>query len=130
MHAIKTFCIDRASTRQSLKICKEAGLMAKQGYDIVIFAEGTRSKNGKVAPFKAALQSIVHYGEIETVLITMHNTTNPLRWRWFTYPKERVNIKVFEPLPYSYYLENRKEFSVLTHDMIADQLEIFKSEVK
>ena len=129
MKAIKTICIDRESARQSLKCCKEAGLLAKKGVDIVLFAEGTRSKDGNVAPFKAALPSIVHYSEAETVLLTMYQANYPLKWRWITYPKEKVYIKVFEPLPYSYYLENRKEFNVLTHDMVAGQLEKFKSEV-
>ena len=107
------FCefIDREDVRQSLKVCKEAGKLIQEGKDIVIFAEGTRSKDGNVAPFKAALSSIVTYSKGETVLVCMHNTEYPLKWKWITYPKVRVNVKFFEPLSFDYFMSNRKNFS-------------------
>ena len=128
MKAIDTLCIDRENIRQSLKVCKKAGELAKQGYDIVLYAEGHRSKDGKVGEFKAALSPIIQYSESEVVLITVHNTPAPLKFRWFTYPKEYVNIKVFEPLSYSYFLENKKDFTTITQKMVSDQFEKFKSE--
>lgn len=129
LKAIDTLCIDRKDIRQSLKICRQAGLLANQGNDIVIFAEGTRSKDGNVAPFKAALPTIIHYSQTETVLVCMYDTKNPLKWRWFKYPKENVYLHFFEPLSYNYYLENRKQFNVVTRDLIQNQLEKYKREV-
>ena len=126
--AIDTLFIDRDDVRQSLRVCKEAGKLVKAGNDVVIFAEGTRSKDGNVAPFKAALPTIVHYSESETVLVCMHHSEKPLKWRWVSYPKENVNIKFFDPLPYSFYLENRKSFNELTRNMIQSQLEEFRKE--
>lgn len=126
MKAIDTICIDRESVKQSLKVCKDAGIKVKEGHDIVLYAEGTRSKDGNVAPFKAALPTIVHYCESDIVLVCIHNSKEPLKFRVITYPKEYVNIKFFNPLPYTYYLENRKEFSVLTHDLIQEQVDIYK----
>ncbi len=124
--AIDVLFIDREDVRQSLKVCKEAGQLIQSGKDIVIFAEGTRSKDGNVAPFKAALPTLVHYSESEVVLVCIHNTKNPLKFRWIAYKKENVNIKFFEPLPYSYYLENRKEFCVITRDLVQQQLDEFR----
>ena len=126
--ALDTLFIDRDDLRQSLKLCKEAGKLAKAGNDIVLFAEGTRSKDGNIGPFKAALGALVQYGEVEQVLVTMHDTTKPLKWRWISYPKERVSLKFFEPLPYSFFLENRKEYTNLTRNMIVKQYEEFKKE--
>lgn len=128
MKALDTLCIDRESARQSLKICKEAGELVQQGTDIIIYAEGTRSKDGNVAEFKAATSAIVQYAKSEIVLITTHNTKKPLSFRWFTYPKEYVNIKYFEPLPYEFFLQHRKDFAVVTRQMISDQLDEFKKE--
>lgn len=128
--AIDVLFIDREDVRQSLKVCKEAGLKIQAGNDIVIFAEGTRSKDGNVAPFKAALSSIVSYSKGETVLVCMHNTEYPLKWKWITYPRVPVNVKFFEPLPYEFYLENRKKFAEITRDMVQEQLEAFRKESK
>lgn len=124
--ALDTLFIDRNDVRQSLRICKEAGNLIKNGYDVVLFAEGTRSKNGEVGQFKAALSPLVQYSESEQVLVSMHDTTKPLKWRWFSYPKESINIKYFEPLPYSYFKENKKEYNDLTRNMIAEQYKKFK----
>jgi 1-acyl-sn-glycerol-3-phosphate acyltransferase len=44
--------IDRENSRQALKDLKEAGEKLKTGRSVVIFHEGTRSKTGKVGPFK------------------------------------------------------------------------------
>lgn len=126
LKAIDTLCIDRKDARQSLKVCKQAGIYAKNGYDVVIFAEGTRSKDGNVGAFKAALPSIIHYSEVQTILVCMHNTKKPLSWHWIKYPKEKVNIRFFKPLSYDFYLQNKKEFNVITHDIIQKQLDYFK----
>ena len=126
--AIETLFIDRENVRQSLKVCKQAGEYIQNGSDVVIFAEGTRSKDGNVAPFKAALSSIASYSKGETVLVTMHNTEYPLKWKWFTYPKVRVNVKFFEPLDYQFYLDNRKQFAEITRDMVQNQLDEFRKE--
>lgn len=126
--ATETLFIDREDVRQSLRICKEAGRLAKKGHNIVIFAEGTRSKDGNVAEFKAALPVIIHYSEVSTYLICMHHTHFPLKFRLLTYPKEYVNIMFFEPLTYDFYLENKKEFNHITRNMIQNQLEVFRKE--
>ncbi len=128
LKAIDTLCIDREDIRQSLRICKEAGKLAKSGHDIVIFAEGTRSKDGNVAPFKAALPTIIHYSEVDTILICMHNTQKPLSWHFLCYPKERVNIHFFEPLSYDFYLQNKKEFNNITRNMIQNQIVEYRKE--
>lgn len=125
--AIDSLFIDRKDARQSLRVCKQAGLLAKENnLDVVIFAEGTRSKNGNVAPFKAAFPTIIHYGEVETVLLCIYNSTAPLKFNIFKYPKANVKIKVFKPLSYQFYKVNKKEYNNITHDIIAKQLEKFQ----
>ena len=66
------------------------------------------------------------FGKSDVVLDCIHDSKVPLKFRVITYPKEHVNIKFFKPLPYTYYLENRKEFSILTHDLIQEQIDIYK----
>ena len=116
--------------KNQLVLCKVFDRLIQEGKDIVIFAEGTRSKDGNVAPFKAALSSIVTYSKGETVLVCMHNTEYPLKWKWITYPKVRVNVKFFEPLSFDYFMSNRKNFPELTRGMVQYQLEEFRKESK
>lgn len=61
--ATKSFCIDRSSIKQSLKIFNSVADEVKNGRNYVIFPEGTRSKDGNTmgefhaAAFKCALKS-------------------------------------------------------------------------
>ena len=66
------------------------------------------------------------YSKGEFVLLCMHNTEYPLKWKWITYPKVKVNVKFFEPLGYDYFMSNRKHFAELTRDMVQNQLDEFR----
>jgi 1-acyl-sn-glycerol-3-phosphate acyltransferase len=45
--------LDRKDTKQGLKIILKAIDYVKEGISIFVFPEGTRSKDGKMIPFKA-----------------------------------------------------------------------------
>jgi len=128
LKAIDCLTIDRKDLKQSLRVSKDAGLLVKDGHNVVIFAEGTRSKDGNVAPFKAAFPTIVHYSQNKTVLITIYNSKAALKFRFFAYPKNIISINIFDPLPYEFYLSHKKEFNEITHKMVSDKLEEFKNE--
>ena len=61
--ATKTFCIDRNSVKQSLKVFNSVTDEVKSGKSYVIFPEGTRSKNGNemlefhAAAFRCAIKA-------------------------------------------------------------------------
>ncbi len=126
LKAMEGLAIDRKDLKQSLKICKQAGELANKGYDIVLFPEGTRSKDGNVAPFKAALQSMVFYSKVETIMLCLYNTKKPFAFHFFVYPKIDIYVNVFEPLSYNYFLENRKDFANITRDIIQKQVNAFQ----
>lgn len=126
LNAIDGLYIDRKDVKQSLRICKQAGLLANSGYDVVIFAEGTRSKDGNVAEFKAALPSILHYAKCETYLICFHNSHAPLSFHILSYPNEIVHLTFFEPLSFEYFLENKKEFNQIARNTIQQRLDQYR----
>ncbi|SHK04402.1 lysophospholipid acyltransferase family protein [Paramaledivibacter caminithermalis] len=52
MKTLKCIFINRDDVRQSLRAIKEGIKLLKAGYSLVIFPEGTRSKDGKLREFK------------------------------------------------------------------------------
>ena len=49
---LKVISIDRSNRDQSIKGIQQAEKLIQSGYHVVILPEGTRTKNGKLGPFK------------------------------------------------------------------------------
>ena len=127
LKAVGCLSIDRHDLKQSLHISKEAGQLVNEGKNVVIFAEGTRNKEGKVAKFKAAFPTIVHYSKKDTVLICLENTNKVMKYRPL-YPKTDVRVYIFKPISYEFYKEHKKDFNDITQKMVSDKLEELKNE--
>lgn len=128
-NCIDTLYIDRNDVRQSIKICKQAAELAlNENRDIVLFPEGTRSKDGRVHEFRSALISLVSNSKVEVVMVCLYNSKGPLKFRFIKYPKEYVKVKVFEPLSYEYFLENKKTFAEYTRNAIQEQYDLYDKE--
>lgn len=125
--AIDTYFIDRNDARQSLKVLKEAAMKAKnENCDLVLFPEGTRSKDLHVHEFKSALNNLTFQAKVEVVRVALGNTIQTLKWgKYKPYP---VYVKVFEPLSYDYYLEHKNDFIKICQETIAQQVELFLKE--
>lgn len=120
--AVDVLFIDRKDVRQSLRICKEAGTWISKGYDVLVFPEGTRSKDGNVHEFKAALSSIVHYAHSKIVPVCMYNTNRALSFYWFKYPIINLYLFVLPTIPYEQYIEHKKEINEHLQKMIQTKL--------
>lgn len=127
--AIDVLYIDRNDPRQSIKVLKEAADLAyNQKMDVVLFPEGTRSKDLIVHEFKSALNNLVLNAKSEIVLIAIHNTTQTFKFK-AKYKKYPVYVKIFNPMSYQYFLDNKKDFSKISQELISQQVEIFKKEL-
>lgn len=74
MKAIGSLFLDRSSIRQSMQVILEGIEMLKNGHTLVIFPEGTRSKDGLVDEFKkGSLQLAVKSG-VPVVPVTIDGT--------------------------------------------------------
>ncbi len=89
--------IDRKSVRSSIKAILDGVANVKKGIPMLIFPEGTRSKNGEVATFKAGSFNLATRSGAVIVPIALDGTRTSLesRRRWHT----QVRVSIGKPIP-------------------------------
>lgn len=74
MREIHCVFMDRSNIRESVKSINEGVENLKNGYSMVIFPEGTRSKDGKLGEFKKGSMKLGIKGEVPIVPVTIDGT--------------------------------------------------------
>lgn len=115
---MKGYLLDREDVRQAMTIIANVSEEVKKGRNYVIFAEGTRSKNGneiqdfKGGSFKAATKAkcpIVPVALIDSFKPFDTNTISPVT----------VQVHFLEPINYDEYKDMKtKEIAMLVHNRI------------
>ena len=115
---MKGYLLDREDVRQAMTIIANVSEEVKKGRNYVIFAEGTRSKNGneiqdfKGGRFKAATKAkcpIVPVALIDSFKPFDTNTVSPVT----------VQVHFLEPVNYDEYKDMKtKEIAMLVHNRI------------
>jgi 1-acyl-sn-glycerol-3-phosphate acyltransferase len=92
--------IDRQNPREALKAIEEAVARIKEGANVLIFPEGTRSADGKLLPFMKGAFSLAGRAGVPVVPLAIVGT-NALQPRGAAVPKSkgRVVIVVGRPIP-------------------------------
>ncbi len=87
--------IDRTDVKSQMKALKNLVQTVKDGFNAIIFPEGTRSRDGKLNEFKSGSFRIVQKAKCKIVPVTFFNNHLVARH------KEKVcNIKIGEPIEY------------------------------
>lgn len=119
---LKAQYIDREDIRQSMKVIKQMTNEVKEGRNYVIFAEGTRSKNGNITnefkggSFKSATNAKCPI--IPVALVDSYKVfdTNSIK-------KQEVSIYYLEPLYYEEYKELKtSEIAELVREKIQNKI--------
>lgn len=66
--------IDRESPREGLKAINDAAQKIRKGLNILIFPEGTRSKDGKLLPFKKGVFSLALRAGVPVIPVGINGT--------------------------------------------------------
>jgi len=74
MRGARYIAIDRADSRKALKSMKEAAQRVRKGASVLIFPEGTRSKDGRLQPFKKGGFHLALMSGCDLVPIAIHNS--------------------------------------------------------
>lgn len=89
--------IDRDNAREALKALAAAAELIKNGRNVLIFPEGTRSKTGEIGEFKNGAYKIVEKTRCKVIPILIDGTRHALEETGEIVPTD-VRVKVFPPI--------------------------------
>ncbi len=123
MELMDCIYIDRDNAREALKSLSAAADLIKDGRNVLIFPEGTRSKTGEIGEFKNGVYKIIEKAKCKVVPILIDGTRNAYEETGNIKPAN-VTVKVL--LPIETKDMNRKEIKGLSGEirkLMAKELE-------
>jgi len=99
MTHMKCVFMDRSDIRQSLKVINQAADYLKEGYSMVIFPEGSRSKGETLGEFKPGSLKLAVKAEVPIVPITIRGSYKILEQNGFMIKPAHVEISILDPIP-------------------------------
>ena len=101
-HSMDAYAIDREDIRQSMGVINRVAEDVKNGKNFLIFAEGTRSKQGnKPQEFKGGSFKSAYKAKCPIVPVALMNAFIPFDGN--TIEKVTVKVIYLEPIPYEEY---------------------------
>lgn len=91
--------MDRSDIRQSLKVINQAADHLKEGYSMVIFPEGTRSKSETLGEFKPGSLKLGLKAGVPIVPITISGSYKIMEQNGFIIKPSHVEIIISDPIP-------------------------------
>lgn len=98
MTQMKCVFMDRSDVRQSLKVINQAATHLKEGYSMVIFPEGTRSKGENLGEFKPGSLKLAVKAGVPIVPITISGSYKIMEQNGFKIQPAHVEITIHNPL--------------------------------
>lgn len=99
MRELHCVFVDRDNPREGILSIKEAAEWVKKGYSMVVFPEGTRSRDGKVHEFKQGAFHIAKYaGNVPVVPVVMENTQAIMKPGSIWMHPAKVSLTVLPPI--------------------------------
>lgn len=116
--------LDRASGSSMRRMMEEARKNIRQGNSIMIFPEGTRSKDGRIQPFKSGAFQLALQTKSPILPIAIKGTSRAIRKGGFLINRNYdIEAVVLEPIPYEDFEGmNPKEIAAWVHDLISMEL--------
>jgi 1-acyl-sn-glycerol-3-phosphate acyltransferase len=115
--------IDRQNHEKALKSLDEAAQKIREGKSVVTFPEGTRSRDGKIRPFKQGMFHLAIRSGVPIVPISIVGASEIMPKRSLNVRPGRVTMVIDRPVDVSgYTLETRGELIERIRDIIVGNL--------
>lgn len=98
MEELNCLFIDRENPRQAMECLKKAGELLAQGYSLIIFPEGTRSKGGPIGEFKAGTIRVATKAKVPIVPVCIEGTYKLMEQNNYWIKPAKVQVKILPPL--------------------------------
>ena len=124
MKAMNCVFMDRDNPRESIRAIKEGTNLLKEGYSLVLFPEGTRSRDGKLGEFKAGGLRLATKSGVDIVPITINGTKDIMNKDSLIIRPAKVKITVSPVIKVDEYDGDTKELTEVIHNIISSNLEV------
>ena len=115
---MKVYTLDREDVRQAMKVITDVSKEVMSGRNYIIFAEGTRSKNGnEVQEFKGGSFKAATRAKCPIIPVALIDAFKPFDTNTISHVK--VQVHFLKPLYYDDYKDMKtKEIAMLVHNRI------------
>ena len=117
--------LERNSSTSMKKMLKSASDAIRAGNSVMIFPEGTRSKDGKLQSFKTGAFHLALENRVSIVPIAITGTSKAIRKGGFLINRNfDIRADVLDPVPYQEFESlSLKDTAVLLHGKISSKLD-------
>jgi len=98
MRNINCLFMDRNDMKQSMKVIVDGIKLLKEGYSLVIFPEGTRSKGGPLGEFKAGSFKLAVKAKVPIVPVTIDGSYKIMEANNNKIKASEVNVYIHQPI--------------------------------
>jgi 1-acyl-sn-glycerol-3-phosphate acyltransferase len=124
MRRVGFISIDRSHGRKALKSLNQAAERIGAGSSVLIFPEGTRSKNGRLHPFKSGAILLAIKSGVPIVPVGFNNVSRILPKGKLLPRGGEVEIRIGRPIPTADYTAKDKQIlASMLHDRVAELLD-------
>ena len=117
--------VDRGSKSSHLQLMRRCEETIQKGNSIMIFPEGTRSKDGKIHHFKEGAFFMAKTSKVPVVPIVLKGTFGALPTKGFMMNmRNSIKVKVLPPIPYEQFKDiDTKEFAKQMQQFMTNEFE-------
>lgn len=117
--------LDRAKKSSMIRMLKKSGQAIREGNSLMIFPEGTRSKDGKIQSFKTGAFHLAIEHAIPVLPIAIKGTNKAIqKGGLLVYKNYDIQVHILDPiLPEYFQTMTSKELAMEVHNRIKRELE-------
>lgn len=124
MRTVGFIAIDRSRGREALKSLSQAAGRISDGSSVLIFPEGTRSRDGRLHPFKAGAILLAIKSGVPVVPIGFNNASRLLPKGSLLPKSGEIVLRIGTPIPTTdYKSKDKQKLALLLHDRVAQLLD-------